>query len=388
VTGTWTLEARIDGQPAGTHTFEIVAGTGKGTTAGPVTIAPAKAHLSSQELYARIQAATVTIQKLDASGRAGLTASGFAIAKDRVVLPFHLVDGASAIRLTSTTGQTETVTQVAAFDRAGDWALLPTTLPLQPLARPATREAGVGSTLYGLNVSPTGERTFVDAAIGGTSTRPVLGERLLLSVPVGWRTAGTPVMDSQGQAVAIAGAIWEAGTAYHDEEGARALAPSSAIPLHLGGSPLAIPIERVVDGGGPLRDLAALAVEVPFTPMFGPSREHLIRGLTAQSMKRGTPYFEVIDTRTSFSKATGEFALVLELMPRSKLNGLPVGVTVHTVAGRAIATIKPASVKSEANRPMGLGWTLDANALQPGIYRLDVGAPGDLMWRTFIEITP
>jgi hypothetical protein len=122
--------------------------------------------------------------------------------------------------------------------------------------------------------------------------------------------------------------------------------------------------------------------------MFGPSREHLIRGTTAQGMKRGTPYFEVIDTRTTFAKATGEFALVLELLPRSKLNGLPVGITVFTVAGRAIATIKPASVKGDANRPMGLGWTLDANALQPGIYRLDVGAPGDLMWRTFIEITP
>lgn len=385
-TGTWTLEARIDGQPAGTHTFEIVAGSG--AIAAPVTLAPARKHLTSQELYTRIQAATVTVQKVDANGRAGLTASGFAIARDRVVLPFHLVDGASALRLTSAAGQTETVTQVAAFDRAGDWALLPTTLGLQPLGRPATREAGVGTALYGLNVAPTGERTFVDAAIGGTSTRPVLGERILLSVPVGWRSAGTPVMDAQGQAVAIAGAIWEPGTAYHDEDGARALAPASAIPLHLGGSPLAIPIERVVDAGAPPRDLAALAAEVPFTPMFGPSRDHLIRGLTAQSMKRATPFFEVVDTRTSFSKAGGTFALVLELMPRSKLNGLPVGVTVFTVAGRALATIKPASVKGEANRPLGLGWALDANTLQPGIYRLDVGAPGDLMWRTFIEITP
>jgi hypothetical protein len=160
------------------------------------------------------------------------------------------------------------------------------------------------------------------------------------------------------------------------------------VPMQMGGSALAVPIERVVDDGKPPRELAALATEVPFTPMFGPSREHVIRGLTSQSMKRGTPFWEVIDPRTSFSKARGTFALVLELMPRSKMTNVPVGVTLFTVAGRAVATIKPGSVKSDANRPVGLGWTLDANALQPGVYRVDVGAPGDLMWRTFIEVTP
>jgi hypothetical protein len=385
-TGTWTLEARIDGQPAGVHSFEIIAGDG--ASLPPVSPA-ARAPLTSQELYKRIQAATVKVEKLDGTGRVGLTASGFAIAKDRVVVPFNLLDGASALRLTSASGQTEDVTRVVAFDRAGDWALLPTaTLGLPPLERPAKREAGVGTTLYGLNVTPTGERTFVDAAIGGTSTRPVLGERLLLSVPVGWRSAGTPVIDAYGQAIAVTGAVWEPGTAFHDEEGGRALAPASALPLQMGGTALAIPIERVVDDGKPPRDLAALAAEVPFTPMFGPSREHLIRGLTAQSMKRGAPFFEVIDQRTSFSKARGTFALVLELMPKSKMRNVPIGVTVFTLAGRAVGTIKAANVKSDANRAFGLGWTLDANVLQPGVYRLDVGAPGDLMWRTFVEITP
>ena len=386
-TGSWTLEARIDGQPAGVHTFEIVAGGA--VLPPPIAAAPPREPLTSQELYKRIQAATVTVQKLDAGGRVGLTASGFAIARDRVVLPFHVVDGASALRLTSPTGQTENVTQVVAFDRAGDWALVAaTTLGLAPLGRPARREAGVGTTLYGLNVTPTGERTFVDAAIGGTSTRPTLGERLLLSVPVGWRSAGTPVIDAYGEAVAVAGAVWEPGTAFHDEDGGRAVAPASALPLQLGGSALAVPIERIVDDGKPPRELTALAAEVPFTPMFGPSRGDVLRGMTSQSMKRGTPFWEPIDPRTSFSKARGTFALVIDLMPRTKMKSVPVGVTVFTVAGRTLATIKPASVKGDANRPLGLGWTMDANALQPGVYRLDVGPPGDLMWRTFIEITP
>lgn len=385
-TGTWTLEARIDGQPAGSHTFEIAVGAG---ATPPAVATPARAPLSGPELYRRIQAATVSVQKLDAAGRVGLTASGFAIAKDRVVLPFHVVDGASMLRLTSASGQTEDVTRVAAFDRAGDWAVLPiATIAVEPLGRPATREASVGTTLYGLNVMSTGERTLVDAAIGGTSTRPGAGERLLLAAPVGWTSAGTPVMDMYGNAVAMTGAVWEPGTAFHDAEGGRAMVPSSALPMQLGGTALAVPIERVVDEGKPPRELAALAAELPFTPMFGPSRTHVMRGTTAQSMRKGAGFFEAIDDRTSFSKARGTFAVVLDLMPRDKLAGLPVTVTVFNAGGRAIATTKPLALKGDANRPLGVGWTLDANALQPGLYRLDVAAAADVMWRTFITITP
>ena len=331
----------------------------------------------------------MSVQKLDAAGRVGLTASAFAIAKDRVVLPFNIVDGASTLRLTSASGQTEDVTRVAAFDRAGDWAVLPiATIAVEPLGRPATREAGVGTTLYGLNVMSTGERTLVDAGIGGTSTRPGAGERLLLAAPVGWTSAGTPVMDMYGDAVAVTGAVWEPGTGFHEAEGARSMVPSSALPMQLGGTALAVPIERVVDEGKPPRELAALAAELPFTPMFGPSRAHVMRGTTAQSMRKNVGFFETVDDRTSFSKARGTFAVVLDLMPRDKLAGLPVTVTIFNAGGRAIATTKPLPLKGDANRPLGVGWTLDANALPPGLYRLDVGAAADVMWRTFITVTP
>ena len=42
-TGTWTLEARIDGQPAGTHTFDIAVGSG---ATPPAVARPARAPLS------------------------------------------------------------------------------------------------------------------------------------------------------------------------------------------------------------------------------------------------------------------------------------------------------------------------------------------------------
>ena len=384
-TGTWTLEARIDGQPAGTHTFEIVAGAGGPRAAAP----PPRQPLSAAELYQRIHAATVVVHKLDAAGRVGLVAAGFAIAPDRVAMPFHVVDGASRLRLTSPAGQTEDVTRVAAFDRLGDWAIVPiATLTLKPLGRPATREAGVGSALYSLNIAPTGERTIYDVLIGGTSARPGAGERLVLQVPVGWRSAGTPLIDAYGDAVGIVGAIWEPGTALHDPEGRGFLAAPSAVPLQLGGTSLAVAIERVVDDGKGARELAELASSVPFIPMIGPSSVHVMRGTTAQSAKRATGFFETVDTRASFSKARGPFAVVLDLMPRDKLKGLLVAVTLYAPSGQRIAATKPLAVKGEPNRPLGVSWAIDAAALPPGVYRLDVGGDADVMWRTFIEITP
>ena len=386
-TGTWTLEARIDGQPAGTHTFEIAAGAG--TRSPSATAPPARAPLTQAELYQKILSAIVVVRKLDGAGRTGLTAAAFAIAPDRVVTPFHVVDGAAALRLTSPSGQTEDVTHLASFDRAGDWAILPvTTLKVQPLARPATREVGVGSSVFGLNVAPTGEWMIYGVQVGGTSTRPGAGERLVMQAPIGWRSAGTPLTDQYGDAVALVGSVWEQGTALHDGEVAIPISAASAVPLQFGGSSLAVPIDRVADDGKGLRSLSELAAAVPFIPMMGPSNVHVVRGMTAQSMKKAVGFFETVDQRTTFSKATGLFAVVLDLLPKQKLTGLPVAVSLYSLNGYRVAATKPLAVKGEPNRPLGVGWTIDAKLVPAGIYRLDVGGDGDVMWRTFIEITP
>jgi hypothetical protein len=384
--GTWTLEARIDGQPAGSHTFEIVAGAANGP---PPTAAPARTPLTTAQLYQKILGAIVVVQKIDGAGRAGLTAAAFAIAPDRVVTPFHVIDGAATLRLTSPGGQTEDVTTVVSFSRNGDWAILPVTaLKLQPLARPGKRDVAVGSSVFGLNVAPTGEWVIYGVQVGGTSSRPAAGERLVMQAPIGWRSAGTPLTDEYGDAVAITGSIWEQGTAMSDGDNAIPVSAASAVPMQFGGSSLAVPLDGVADDGKGTHSLAELAVAVPFIPMMGPSNVHVARGTTAQSMKKAVGFFETIDQRARFAKTAGLFAVVLDLLPKQKLNGLPVAVSLHALNGTRVAATKPLPLKGEANRPLGVGWTIDANLLPTGIYRLDVGGDNDVMWRTFIEIVP
>jgi hypothetical protein len=389
--GTWRLEARIDGQPAGAHTFEILPGTGggAGSSTASAPAAPARRALSAAEVYTRLQAATALVEKLDAGGRPGLVAAAAAVAPGYLATPFHVVEGAARLKVTSPTGQTTLVESLAAYDRKADWAILPVPgLTLTPLERPAAREVGVGSHLYTLNISPGGERTIVEAAVAGASSRSDAGERLVLSVPFGWRSAGAPLVDDYGMLVGIAGAVWAPGTAFYDTEGPSTGVAPSAVPMLIGGSALAVPIDRVVDDGKGPRPIADVGAAVSFIPMLGPSRAHVIRGTTAQGMKKTQTFFETIDPKATFSKARGSFAAILDLMPRDRIRDLPVSVSLWGLDGKLVAQSKPVNVKGDANRAVGIGFEIDPRGLPTAIYRLDVGAAGDVMWRTFVEVTP
>ena len=67
---------------------------------------------------------------------------------------------------------------------------------------------------------------------------------------------------------------------------------------------------------------------------------------------------------------------------------LAVSVSLWGLDGKLVAQSKPVNVKGDANRAVGIGFEIDPRGLPTAIYRLDVGAAADVMWRTFVEITP
>ena len=62
-TGFWTVDARIDGESAGTYPFEIVSGP----LAAPVP--HVRIPPSAGEIYHQTEAATVFVEKLGADGK-------------------------------------------------------------------------------------------------------------------------------------------------------------------------------------------------------------------------------------------------------------------------------------------------------------------------------
>src|SRR5208282_679936 len=117
--GLWALEATIDGQPAGTQTFEIVSNRNVALTNPGAPPLPTPA-----EVYQRAAAASVFVTSLDGNGDTITRGFGFFIDKDVVLTAFQMIDGASSLRVDLADGSHATVNDVVAWSRARDWAIL------------------------------------------------------------------------------------------------------------------------------------------------------------------------------------------------------------------------------------------------------------------------
>lgn len=107
-TGVWTLEARIDGETAGAHNFQI-------------TIAPRPVNasttisrrlLSPPEIYNKAAVASVLIENINAKGARRNVGTGFFIAPDRLVTAFQVIDGAAKVRVVNSQGNFIEVTEI------------------------------------------------------------------------------------------------------------------------------------------------------------------------------------------------------------------------------------------------------------------------------------
>lgn len=87
-TGLWTLEARIDGEYAGSHIFQIIP-----NSEPPPIPDPQPQPLAPAEIYERLKAATLFIERFDADGNRVSTDSGFYIGESEVVTAFQVSAG-------------------------------------------------------------------------------------------------------------------------------------------------------------------------------------------------------------------------------------------------------------------------------------------------------
>src|SRR5689334_4561612 len=115
--GEWNMEARIDGEPAGTPSFVISGSPSAASASGPPL-------LSSADLYQKAFDTTVTIEKIDADGTTASRASGFWIGEGRLLTAFNAIDGASMLRVLLRDGSQLTTNQILAWNRWQDWAML------------------------------------------------------------------------------------------------------------------------------------------------------------------------------------------------------------------------------------------------------------------------
>src|SRR5882762_4082643 len=118
--GAWTFESHVDGESAGTLSFEIVSAK------RPADLAKEKAEipLTSAEIYARAVAASVLVEKLDSKGQPFDASSGFFIDDGLFVTAFRAIDGAHALRIRLANGKYVQSDSLIAWNRRQDWVLV------------------------------------------------------------------------------------------------------------------------------------------------------------------------------------------------------------------------------------------------------------------------
>jgi hypothetical protein len=110
--GIWTLEVCVDGQPAGSHPFEIA---GMETQSQQPTV---------DQIFKAVGPALVWIRKADETGRKSEPCTEFVIERNGIASAFQCIDSAKSLEIEFSDGRKVNTEQILAASRMGDWAVV------------------------------------------------------------------------------------------------------------------------------------------------------------------------------------------------------------------------------------------------------------------------
>ena len=379
--GEWSLEARIDGEPAGSLSFVI--------TGSPVAHAPAPPQpLTLAELYRKAMDATVVIEKLSPDGSPIEKSTGFWIADGQILTSFESIDGASALRVAPNSGAQTKTDQVLAWNRWHDWAVIKVdAISKSTLKRGPASAVDVGGHCSFLEWGPLGSKV-VDGSITGTSSFQRAGARLLIASGVTPQSVGGALLDEYGNFVGVIG-----GTIVPSAPPSRILAllnesNSTAALMDLDTTGLAIPASVLPElpvSSAPTT-LSALAQQGEFAPL-------LVRSNTVQYLTTSTAVTKQNgsiplpgNAKQVFSKRDNK-AVVFVNWRNSTKQKFSTTLRVFTADNKMISDAKPQNVSISPGNYAATSWDLAVGSMPPGIYRLDLLINGQTSWREFIRIT-
>lgn len=378
--GLWALEARVDGERAGTHTFQIILDT------SPESVTFERKLLSPAEIYQRAVAATVSIEKLTQSGERVFRGSGFFVSENLVVTTFQVIDGASSLRLLFSDGRKIETSKVIAWNRWQDWALIEAgSVRGAILNRAKPGSWAVGDRCYSLNVSTEDNRTIEYGDIIGMPKFPKPGELLNISFRLNDRALGSPLLDGYGDVIGVMGGGLIPG--FWSILGRTSHSFSSSYRLgRVSRGQLAIPISQVnlrfADGHN--KNLHELKLAGQFIEPLVEVR-NITFGRLARDviMRRSIP--NLIDEKTEFAQKDGRVALALTWEPTEKRK-VRVHLRLYDVENKLLFESRPSKVRLRPGRRFENAWKLSIENLPAGIYRIDVLLDQEPHWRTYFRM--
>jgi len=381
-TGLWTLEAHVDGEVAGTHTFQIVGAP------RPANTIPTRRILSPAETYQKALASSVFVQVLDSKGQPAATGSGFVLAEGQVLTAFQVIDGANRLRVVLPDGRRVETDQLLAWNRRQDWAILKVDTGKAPaLPRAHPNSWSVGDRCYTLDSPAEGGRVIAETAITGTNTWARAGERLNVSLVVNPAAVGAPLVNDYSEVVGIIGGSLIPGM--RSLEAAMIAGYSEAV-VQFGGPArgrLAVPITLVPETGADAKSttLDELRTAGQFILPVTASGS-VLYGTLAKSIDRKGPIAHPVDQRSVFSRRDPTVGVFVSWEPKSKVKST-TSLRVYDLDNSVLMKSKPSKIELRANQPNYTFTEIPTGGLLPGIYRLDILLGDEVAWRVFFRIT-
>jgi S1-C subfamily serine protease len=374
--GGWLVEARIDGESAGAHAFQVVAAE------LPNNVVSTRRVISRADIYSKAAAATIVIENIDQKGARRNVGSGFLISPGHLLTAFEVIDGATKVRVVGPQGKLIEVTDVLAWNRRQDWAILSVPSDSTAVLPRAADSLSIGDRCYLLDVPAEGNRVLIETSLIGKQSLQQAGERLNIADVFDRRAVGSPVLNDYGEVIGLAAGGFLPGAPF---------AGDVVLFYRNGqlGSPtrgaLAVPISMVDEKAGGATAIANLVTNGQFTPALV-GNQQILNGTLAREINRKVNPPAPIDERSEFSRADSKAVVFLTWMPKQKRSAIPT-LRVFDMDNRMIyENVSKKKVSFSVNTLSYSAWDMELTKLPPGIYRLDVLLDTDTVWRTFFRM--
>jgi S1-C subfamily serine protease len=363
--GPWTVEIRIDGQPAGSHAFELAG------------LDPTNSRFTLDRVFKTYGPSLVRIYRVDESGRRDDPSRGFVIRTNTVATAFQSIDSATGLDVEFADGRRVRADEVLGVSRLGDWALIRVeTAGIVPIPRSESSSVSIGVQLCAF-MSDGGTQVLVPVTVGGISVIPSYGGRIRFSPSLSEDALGGPLIDDRGQVVAIVGGSVTPGLR------AKRVYRAGTLPLTTtGAATMLSELPTAAPSSG--KSFAKLWAESLFTPTLV-SMPEVTAGGTTKRLPNNPSEGAIEDAMEFSARDDGSVSVYTFWTRQGKLSKGEVAGGLFDAANRTIAIVpaKKISLGSSAQR---YSFSVAIKSLPPGYYRIDVMWDRKPAWRSYIRV--
>ena len=364
--GVWSIDATVDGQPGGRHTFEL--------RDARVAAAAVKRPLPQPELYARLNRVFVSIERTTSTGKV-LDAGGGLLSNGALYTSIGVLDGVAGVRGKDADGRPIDITGVLGTNREDGSATLAGGTPSVPALPSPESAPTVGDRCYSIESSPAGGHALTSCSIIGRAAGAAGDRGFIVRFTTAPGTPGAPVVNEYGELLGLVGGGSVASPVFLIGEPQRGDTLDAAL----------VPIVTARTGApGQAQTLAALqASGVIYGPLVGD--EHVVSGgFAAKPVKTNT--VPPGDQRESFSTRDEKFVVFVNWLPTERLKGTS-RLRLYDPLSRPLAET-PAAKADLKKSQLTLTWWQLSVPPAPGSYRVEVLLNDRPVWRGTLRITP